>query len=100
MRKEKPRYSFQRKNEATFRGVLRGAMSFYLAYLGCQVIKDYLNGEQSASTWGAPAGAAFILIAACFGIYAWKHYRTDMKNAELTPRELAMLEEEDDSQAT
>ena len=95
MRGEKPRYHFQRKNEATFRGVLRGAMSFYLAYLGWQMIKDYLNGEQGTSSWGAPAGAAFILIAVIFGIYAWKHYCADMKNAKLTPKELAMLEEED-----
>lgn len=97
MRKEKPRYSFQRKNQATFRGVTRGVMSLYLAYLGFQMIKSCLNGEESASTWATPVGAVFIVIAVFVGIYAWKHYRTDMKNAELTPTEIAMLEEEDDS---
>lgn len=97
MRKEKPRYHFQRKNEATLRSVFRGIISLYLAYLGYQMISNYLDGKGEVSLWVALAGAIFILIAIVFGIYAWRHYRADMKAAELTPTELAMLEEEDDS---
>ena len=34
------------------------------------------------------AGAAFFVIAAAIGLYAWRQYKVDLKDAEVQPEEL------------
>lgn len=46
------------------------------------------------SALGWAACGLFAVAAAGFGVYTWKGYRDDRKNAELTPREEEALDRE------
>ena len=98
MKKPATRYNYARKRQATFRGVVRAAICLYLSYLGIQLAFEAYKGD---STISFPVGvlicAVFLVIAVVFGIYAINHYRRDLKEAELTPEEIAYLDEDEDA---
>ena len=97
---EKPKYNVQRHRQATIRSSIRAAAALYLAYIGYSLIRNR-NGDTSMPVWGSvAAGAAFLVIAAGIGLYAWRQYKLDLKAAETTPEELAEQEraEQDEEQ--
>ena len=84
---EKPKYNVQRHRAATIRSSIRAAAALYLAYLGYGLIRDR-GGDSSIPVWGSvAAGAAFFVIAAAIGLYAWRQYKVDLKDAEVQPEE-------------
>ncbi len=95
MAKEAPKYDYARKRQAVFKAVIRAAMTLYLTYLAFQLFRDLFSGTPSMPVpFILLAGTAFLVIAIAIGIYAFRHYRTDLKDAELTSTELARLEQE------
>ena len=91
---EKKPYDMGRKNQADFRALLRGLVSAYLLYLAWKLA--FTSGEDPTfpPAAGIVVGVVLAAGAVAFGVYTWKQYRTDCKNAELTDEELAEAEED------
>ncbi len=86
---EKKRYHVVRKQQADMRALLRALVSAYLLYLGFRLIS-----QEGGDLAFRLAGGAFAVGAAAFGWYAWKSYRANLKDAELTPEEEVELRRE------
>lgn len=94
---EKPKYNVQRHRTAMIRSSIRGTAALYLLYIGYSLIRD--RADSSMPVWGSiAAGAAFVLIAAAIGIYAWRQYKVDLKDAQVRPEDLQEQGEEDDGE--
>ncbi len=92
---EKPKYNVQRHRTAMIRSSIRAAAALYLLYIGYSLIRD--RSDSSMPVWGSiAAGAAFVLIAAAIGLYAWKQYKVDLKDAEVRPEDLQEQSEQDE----
>lgn len=77
------------------RSSIRAAAALYLLYIGYSLIRD--RSDSSMPVWGSiAAGAAFVLIAAAIGLYAWKQYKVDLKDAEVRPEDLQEQSEQDE----
>ena len=92
---EKKQYKVKRKNQAETRALLRGLVAAYLLYLGWKLAS--MGGEDPSfpPLVGIIAGVLFAAGAVVFGIYTWKRYLSDRKDAELTPEELAGADDDD-----
>lgn len=86
---EKKQYNIKRKNQAETRALLRGLVAAYLLYLAWNLVS--IDGEDPSfpPAAGIIAGVLFAAGAVAFGIYTWKRYQADRRDAELTPEELA-----------
>lgn len=90
---EKPKYNVQRHRRATIRSSVRAAAALYLVYIGYSLIRD--RAESSMPVWASVAvGAAFIAAAAAIGLYAWRQYKADLKDAQVRPEDLQEQDEE------
>lgn len=91
---EKPKYNVQRHRKATVNMSLRTVMSLYLAYMGWQVAKTS-GGDSPIKPWlGWLIFALFGGIAIAFGVYTYKNYKADLKDAEVRPEELEAEKQE------
>ena len=92
--KNKSRNFVQMRSRAAIRASTRALAAGYLVYLSYQIVRDAYRGESGGmQPWVAWAVAAvFCAVAAAFGLYAWKVYKTDMKAAEPTAEEKAALD--------
>lgn len=81
----KKKYHYLKKNQANLRATFRGAVSVYLVYLAVRTVRGvYQDPYTTMPVWAAwLAGAAFAAVAAVFGLYTWKRYQADLKDAEL-----------------
>lgn len=94
---EKPKYTVEGHRKATLRASLRGLISVYLVYLGWSVARDS-GGDSPIKPWmGWGIFVIFAAIAAAFGLYAYKQYKLDLKDAE-APAEETPPEEIDDGE--
>jgi len=84
---DKKQYNAVRKNNADLHALLRGFVAAYLLYLGWKLITSGGDGASFPPIVGYVAGGLFAVGAVAFGCYAWKRYRADLRDAELTPEE-------------
>ncbi len=83
---DKKQYNVFRKNKADLHVLIRGIVAAYLLYLGWKLVTS--GGDASfPPAAGYAVGALFAAGAIAFGCYAWKRYRADLRDAELTPEE-------------
>ena len=90
---EKKQYNMTRKNQADFRALLRGLVSAYLLYLGWKLAFEN-NDPTFPPVAGIVAGVVLVAGAVAFGVYTWKRYRIDRRDAELTDEELAEADDD------
>ena len=93
-RMEHKHYHMVRKNQANLRVLFRGVVTLALFYIAFRLPAMSAADPTFPDALGFAAAGVFAIVAAGFGIYAWKSYRTDRKNALLTPEEEAVLYEE------
>ena len=93
---EKKQYNVVRKNQADLHALLRAVVCGYLLYLAGKLA--FASGEDASFPPAAriAVGILFAAGAAAFGVYTWKRFQADRKDAELTPEELAELAKSDD----
>ena len=93
MKKDNKSYDFAKKNKAGVSAALRGMISLYLAYSAWGLIRTAGEPGNTMPAWGSwLVGGLFAAVAAAFGWFAWKCYKKDLAEAELTDEELADLE--------
>ena len=85
-------YDIQKRARAGTSATLRACVSLYLIYLGCQIIRNALNGTTTMSlglSW--LFGGVLIAAALGFGWYILRRYRSDLEAARIarTPEEIA-----------
>ena len=88
---EHKHYHMVRKNQANLRALFRGVVTAALFYIAYRLPAMSAEDPTFPDALGWAAAGVFAIVAAGFGIYAWKSYRADCKNAELTPEEEAVL---------
>ena len=70
-------------SKAVNRAVLRGAIAGYLVYLGGSLIYDLIQGTSSLSpVLGWIVGPLFMIGGAAFGLYTWRRWKVDEKEAQ------------------
>lgn len=89
----KKRYHIVRKQQADMKALLRGLVTAYLLYLAWKL--GVSGGSDLPAVARLLAVGLFAVGAVLFGGFAWKQYRSALKEAELTPEELAELERDD-----
>ena len=96
---EKKQYNVTRKNQAEFRALLRGLVAVYLLYLAWKLA--FVGGEDPTFPPAAGIASGIVLAAGAviFGVFTWKRFLADRRDAELTPEELAELEATDDGES-
>lgn len=92
MPQAKKRYHVVRKQQADLKALLRALVSGYLLYLAWKLAGASDPGFSQMAR--CLAGGLFAAAAAVFGLFTWKRYQADRKNALLTPEEEAALERE------
>lgn len=93
-RMEQKHYHMVRKNQANLGVLFRGVVTAALLYIAYRLPAMSAADPTFPDALGFVAAGVFAIVAVGFGIYAWKSYRADRKNAELTPEEEAVLYEE------
>lgn len=93
---KKKEYDIFRKNQANLRMLLRGLVSLYLCFLAYRLVLS--GGDDLPLAVRITAGILFAVCAAAFGVYAFRRYRTECREAELTEEELAALEQSEDDE--
>ncbi len=88
----KKRYHVVRKQQADLRALFRGLVSAYLLYLAFRLATD--SGSELPPLVRVLICILFLAGGALFGLFAWKQYRTALKEAELTPAEEEALHQE------
>lgn len=84
---EHKHYHMVRKNQANLRGLFRGVVTAALLYIAYRLPAMGAADPTFPDVLGWAAAGVFAVVAVGFGVYAWKCYRTDLKNAVLTPEE-------------
>ena len=70
-------------SKAVNRAVLRGVIAGYLVYLGGSLIYDLIQGTSSLSpALGWIVGSLFMIGGAAFGLYTWRRWKVDEKEAQ------------------
>ena len=85
----KKKYHYLKKNQANLRAAFRGAVSVYLVCLAVRTVRGvYQDPYTTMPVWAAwLVGALFAAVAVGFGLYTWKRYQSDLRDAELPEEE-------------
>ncbi len=83
----KPRYNRVRKSNADMKALFRALVSAALLYMAWKMPSLARSDPTFPSALGWAACGLFAAAAVGFGVYTWKSYLADRKNAELTPQE-------------
>lgn len=95
---KKKQYDLFRKNQANLHGLLRAAVSLYLLFLAYQLAFSAGDDPSFPPAARIAVGILFTVCAAAFGIYTYRRYQAECKEAELTEKEIAALEREEDDE--
>ena len=77
-------YDSAKRTRATNTAVLRAIVAAYLAYLGFDLLRDWIRGTSTLSpalAW--TVGLGFIAAAIAFGFYTWKLWKRELEAAVL-----------------
>ena len=80
-----------RKNQANLRVLFRAVVTAALFYIAFRLPAMSAADPTFPDAVGGLAAGIFVTVAAVFGVFAWRCYRTDCQNAVLTPEEEAAL---------
>ena len=81
---DRKNYDLKKHSQAVTRAPLRGCVCVYLAFLAWQLIQGAGQPDTTMPPWANYLFAGVLLLgAAGFGVYIWRRYQADRKDAEL-----------------
>ena len=88
-------YDSAKRTRATNTAVLRAIVAAYLAYLGFDLLRDWIRGTSTLSpAFAWTVGLGFIAAAIAFGFYTWKRWKQELEAAALQAPESGSAEAE------